>query len=67
MKHDTQVARKGRLVMNISEGTFGGKPTSSHHLFRVENGKIDEHWDTIETIQAKSVEKRERQVLILSH
>ncbi|WP_429817615.1 hypothetical protein [Ensifer sp. B1-9] len=49
--------------MNISEGTFGGKPTSSHHLFRVENGKIDEHWDTIETIPAKSVENRERQVL----
>jgi hypothetical protein len=39
------------LIENlVSEGAFGGKQTSFCDLFRVENGKIAEHWDTIETI-----------------
>ena len=34
----------------VSEGAFGGKQTSFYDLFRLENGKIAEHWDTVETI-----------------
>ncbi len=41
---------EGNFVLSVSEGEFAGKPTSFYDLFRVENGKIAEHWDTIETI-----------------
>jgi predicted SnoaL-like aldol condensation-catalyzing enzyme len=56
MKYDKihTVLGEGNFVLVVSEGTFGGKHTSFYDLFRVENGKIAEHWDTIETIPAKS-------------
>ncbi len=56
MKYDTvhKVLGKGNFVLTVSEGTFAGKPTSFYDLFRVENGKIAEHWDTIEAIPAKA-------------
>ena len=41
---------EGNFVLAASEGTLGGKPTAYYDLFRVESGKIVEHWDTIETI-----------------
>ena len=44
----------GNFVLTISEGTFAGKPTSFYDLFRVENGKIAEHWDVVETIAPQS-------------
>ena len=52
MKYDTihKVLGEGNFVLVVSEGSFGGEPTSFYDLFRVENGKIAEHWDTIETI-----------------
>jgi len=52
MKYDTvhKVLGKGNFVLVVSEGSFGGRPTSFYDLFRVANGKIAEHWDTIETI-----------------
>ena len=31
-----------------------GAPTSYYDLWRVENGKIAEHWDVMETIAEKS-------------
>ena len=37
-------------MLAVSEGTFGGAPTSYYDLWRVENGKIAEHWDVMETI-----------------
>ena len=40
----------GNLVLAVSEGTFGGAPTGYYDLWRVENGKIAEHWDVMETI-----------------
>ncbi len=44
------VLAQGDFVLGVSEGTFGGKPTSYYDLWRVEDGKIAEHWDVIETI-----------------
>lgn len=44
----------GNFVLAISEGAFAGKPTSYYDLFRVENGKIAEHWDVMETIAPQS-------------
>jgi predicted SnoaL-like aldol condensation-catalyzing enzyme len=56
MKYDKPplVLGSGNFVLTASEGTFGGKPTVFYDLFRVENGKIAEHWDTIETVPAQA-------------
>ena len=51
------VLGEGNFVMVVSEGHLGGKHDSFYDLFRVENGKIAEHWDTIEEIPAQSVWK----------
>ncbi len=48
-----QVLAQGDYVLALSEGTFGGAPTSYYDLWRVENGKIAEHWDVMETIADK--------------
>lgn len=45
-----KVLGEGNFVLVISEGNFGGRHTSFYDLFRVENGKLAEHWDTLETI-----------------
>ncbi len=49
-----QVLAQGSFVLAVSEGTFGGNPTAYYDLWRVENGKIAEHWDVMETIADKS-------------
>ncbi len=55
MVYDTNhaILGEGNFVLAISEGSFGGKHTSFYDLFRVENGKIAEHWDVIEPILPK--------------
>jgi predicted SnoaL-like aldol condensation-catalyzing enzyme len=52
MKYDRvhKVLGEGSFVLTVSEGHLGGKHVSLYDLFRVENGKIVEHWDTIEPI-----------------
>ena len=44
------VLAEGDFALAVSEGTFGGVKTSFYDLFRVEDGKIAEHWDVMETI-----------------
>ena len=41
---------EGNFVLVVSEGMYSEQPTSFYDLFRVENGKIAEHWDALETI-----------------
>ena len=48
------VLAQENFVLAVSEGTFGGAPTSYYDLWRVENGKIAEHWDVMETIADQS-------------
>ena len=48
-----KVLGEGNFVLCISEGSFADKPTSFYDLFRVESGKIVEHWDVMETILPK--------------
>ncbi len=50
-----QVLGEGNFVLVVSEGEFAGQPSSFYDLFRVESGKIAEHWDTIETIPARQL------------
>ena len=47
------VLADGNYGLAVSEGTFGGVPTTYYDLFRVENGKIAEHWDVMETLAAE--------------
>ena len=49
-----QVLADGNYGLAVSEGSFGGAHTSYYDLFRVENGKIAEHWDVMETIADES-------------
>ena len=44
---------EGNFVLAASEGEISGVHSSFYDLFRVENGKIIEHWDTIEAIPTK--------------
>ena len=48
------ILAQGNYVLAVSEGTFDGAPTSYYDLWRVENGKIAEHWDVMETIADES-------------
>lgn len=52
MVYDTthQVLAQGNFVLGVSEGSFGGRHTAYYDLWRVEDGKIAEHWDVMETI-----------------
>lgn len=49
-----QILAQGNYVLAVSEGSFGGAPTSYYDLWRIENGKIAEHWDVMETIADES-------------
>lgn len=53
------VLAQGNFVLAVSEGTYGGAPTSYYDLWRVEDGKIAEHWDVMETIADESTWQNE--------
>lgn len=48
-----QVLAQGNYALAISEGTLGNAKTAYYDLWRIENGKIKEHWDVMETIADK--------------
>jgi len=48
--HNHRVLGEGNFVLVVSEGSLAGNHSSFYDLFRVADGKIAEHWDTIETI-----------------
>jgi predicted SnoaL-like aldol condensation-catalyzing enzyme len=56
MRYDRihKVLGEGNFVLVVSEGTYNEQPTSFYDLFRVENGKIAEHWDTLEAIPPRT-------------
>lgn len=56
MRYDKihKVLGEGDFVLVVSEGTYNEQPTSFYDLFRVEQGKIAEHWDTLETIPPRT-------------
>ncbi|MDO4880432.1 MAG: nuclear transport factor 2 family protein [Capnocytophaga sp.] len=54
-----KVLGEGNFVLTISEGQIGGVHSSFYDLFRVENGKIVEHWDTIEPIAPQETWKHQ--------
>lgn len=61
LKYDKihKVLGEGNFVLVVSEGHFGKDYNAFYDLFRVEDGKIAEHWDVIEPIPAKENWKNE--------
>lgn len=45
-----KVLGEGNFVLSISEGMVKGKHSAFYDLFRIENGKVVEHWDVIQPI-----------------
>lgn len=52
-----QVLGQGDFVLVLSEGYIGTMHNAFYDLYRVENGKIAEHWDVVEPILGKDVWK----------
>lgn len=50
-----KVLGQGNFVLTLSEGDISGQPTAFYDLFRVDGGKIAEHWDVISPIQPANV------------
>ena len=45
---------EGNFVLVVTEGSFGGQPTSYYDFYRIQYGKIAEHWDTLQTIPPRA-------------
>jgi predicted SnoaL-like aldol condensation-catalyzing enzyme len=54
-----RVLAEGNFVLCVSEGDFGGVHSAFYDLFRVAEGKLVEHWDTIEKIAPRSEGKND--------
>lgn len=48
-----KILGEGNFVFMMSEGKMGEIPTAYFDLFRLEEGKIVEHWDTVSEIPAE--------------
>ncbi|MGB7286580.1 MAG: nuclear transport factor 2 family protein [Salaquimonas sp.] len=44
------VVAEGNFVFTQSEGIYDGNPTAFYDIWRVENGKIAEHWDVVQEV-----------------
>ena len=49
-----RVLAEGNFVLAVSEGSLDGVHSAFYDLFRVADGRLVEHWDTMETIAPRS-------------
>jgi predicted SnoaL-like aldol condensation-catalyzing enzyme len=49
-----RILGEGNFVLVMSEGSFGDHASAYYDLYRIENGKIAEHWDTIQSIPRRA-------------
>ena len=49
-----KVLGEGDFVIVVAEGSFGDRPVCYYDLYRIQNAKIAEHWDTIEPIPPRA-------------
>lgn len=55
-----KILGEGNFVLSMSEGLFGkNEHVAFYDLFRLENGKVVEHWDVIQPIPEQSAWKNE--------
>lgn len=45
---------EGNFVLAVSEGQREGVHTAFYDLYRVANGRLAEHWDTVEAVAPTS-------------
>lgn len=50
-----KVLGEGNFVLTVSEGEWSGKTHAFYDLFRVENGKMVEHWDVIQPVPTEKL------------
>jgi predicted SnoaL-like aldol condensation-catalyzing enzyme len=58
-KNVHKILGEGNFVLVVAEATFGGEPTGIYDLYRIEDGKIAELWDTLQTIPPRADWKNE--------
>ena len=49
-----RVLAQGNFVLSVTEGTRLGVPTSFYSLWRIANGRLAEHWNTVEKVPPQS-------------
>ena len=49
-----RILAEGNFVLSVSEGAFDCIHSSFYDLFRIKDGKIVEHWDTLEKVPPTS-------------
>ncbi len=54
-----QIIGEGNFVLVTASGSQSGKPVALYDLFRVEQGKIAEHWDVLEEIPPRHAWKNQ--------
>ena len=52
-----RILAEGNFVLSVNEGDINNQHSSFYDLFRLENGKIVEHWDTTEKVPPKNTWK----------
>lgn len=53
-QHLHRILAEGSFVLTVCEGTRAGVHSAFYDLYRIENGKVVEHWDTIEAVAPRS-------------
>jgi predicted SnoaL-like aldol condensation-catalyzing enzyme len=49
-----KILGEGDFVLVVNEAALGDVPTGIYDLYRIDNGKIAEHWDTLQAIPPRS-------------
>lgn len=52
--HLHRTLAEGSFVLTVCEGALAGVHSAFYDLFRIADGKIAEHWDTVEAVAPKS-------------
>ncbi|WP_143525016.1 nuclear transport factor 2 family protein [Labilibacter marinus] len=52
-----KILGEGNFVLSVSEGIFMKEKVAFYDIFRIEDGKVVEHWDTIEKLVPESEAK----------
>ncbi len=50
-----KVLGEGNFVLTVSEGEWSGKQHAFYDLFRIEDGKMVEHWDVIQAVPTENL------------
>ena len=58
-QNNHRVLAEGNFVLTVNEGFKGDTHTSFYDLFRIESGRIVEHWDTTEKVPPRNEWKNE--------